>query len=151
MVRGCSYAGEMHLTPLHSVLQLRPSMQHVDLRAQAEENERRRERGVPVSDDEDAAPAAAARDARRAGVIPLNVSVRNDGAAHGGYGQAVPRLVQAGSHEVLSAQRDAEAERWVDLQWVDEHTPEHRAWAHDQLVAKARAPLYSTTSARDFL
>lgn len=127
--------GELHLTPLHAVLQMRPSMQHVDLLGQVEENERRRERGAPVSDDE--GEAREAREARKASsVIPLNVSVRTEGRAARG---------------TELTQRDAEAERWVDLRWMDADAPGAREIADDQLLARSRARLYCDASVADFL
>ncbi|WFD05714.1 hypothetical protein MVES1_001047 [Malassezia vespertilionis] len=79
--------GELHLTPLHAILQLRPSMRHVDLLHQAEDGERRRERGAHVSDEEEHNAAVPQRDARRSSVIPLNVSVRNESGSRANYGQ----------------------------------------------------------------
>lgn len=130
-----AYTGELHLTPLHAVLQLRPSMQHVDLQDQAEENERRRERGAPNSDEE----GESARE-KRPGVIPLSVSLRSDAQRSGVGGTRGP-------HDA----RDAEAERWVDLQWVNESAPGVRQAAEDLLLGPSRAPLYCNMRARDFL
>ncbi|PKI85122.1 hypothetical protein MVES_000987 [Malassezia vespertilionis] len=129
--------GELHLTPLHAILQLRPSMRHVDLLHQAEDGERRRERGAHVSDEEEHNAAVPQRDARRSSVIPLNVSVRNESGSRANYGQG--------------AFRDAEAERWVDLQWIEEKTPAVEQVANNELLATSRAPLYCATKPQDFL
>lgn len=82
--------GALHLAPLHSVLQLRPSMQHIDAMQEAADAERRRD-----GDD----------DERRGGVVALNVAVRADGAPDGA--------------DALAAERAAEAERWLDMHWTE--------------------------------
>lgn len=121
--------GELHLVPLDAVLQLRPSMQHVDLMSQAEDQNRR----MPTSDDE-----GDAQDARRAHVVPLNVSMRTEAQARTAL---TPRFgAQASSG--LATQRDAEAERWVDLRFSE-------AQGADQLLAQQREPLACTTHIRD--
>ncbi|WFD26759.1 hypothetical protein MNAN1_001746 [Malassezia nana] len=127
---GTMQNGELHLSPLHAVQQMRPSMQHVDCHAQANEQGRR----VTASDDE----SDAQRDGRRH-VVPLNVSLRPDaGGARAG------RAAAPGA----PTQRDAEAERWVDLRFADASRDEQ---AQASLQARQRDTLVCTTPARDFL
>lgn len=95
--------GALHLVPLHSVLQLRPSMQHIDAMHEVADADRRRDAsggggggsGGGADDDE-----------RRGGVVALNVAMRADGAP--------------GGADVLAAEREAEAERWLDMHWTDD-------------------------------
>ena len=122
--------GELHLVPLHAVQQMRPSMQHVDCHTQASEQSRR----APASDDE----SDAQRDGRRH-VVPLSVSLRTDGA---------PRAAGAGGAPGAATQRDADAERWVELRFADASRDEHALAA---LHARSREPLVCTTPAREFL
>lgn len=122
--------GELHLVPLDAILQLRPSMQHVDLMSQAGDRNRR----IPTSDDE-----GDAQDARRAHVVPLNVSMRTETQARA---TLTPRFGAPGSSG-LATQRDAEAERWVDLRFSE-------VQGADQLLAQRRDPLTCTTHVRDF-
>lgn len=132
--------GELHLTPLHAIQQLRPSMQHVDLLHQAEEHSRR----VPTSDDEG---PASETDTRR-GVVALNVSMRT--TEMGGRTSLAPRFSAQGAPSSASPnQRDADAERWVDLRFVDKSTmgPEE---ATEPLLARVREPLVCTSNVGDF-
>ena len=134
--RSLAHPGELHLTPLHAVLQMRPSMQHVDMLGQAESSERRGGRGAGSDDEGDANNAPD----KRPGVVSLNVSVRTDASRPGpGAGRA--------PHDA----RDADAERWVDLRWIDESDPRGRQLADEQLLTHTRAPLYCESRARDFL
>ncbi|WFD34391.1 hypothetical protein MCUN1_001230 [Malassezia cuniculi] len=113
--------GALHLSPLHSVLQLRPSMQHLDVMHELADAERRRD---------------AEEEERARGVVSLNVAVR---AESGGAGA-----------DVLAAQREAEAERWVDMRWTDDGSAEAQA-AHQHLLATSTAPLYSSSEAHGYL
>ena len=114
---GTVHNNEMHLTPLDAVLQLRPSMQHVDMLHQADEHERRRA-AAGGSDEEAEQPQEQQR------VVSLNVSLRSDA-----------RSARTGAH----SSRDAEAERWLDLQWCDSSA--------DALQAQSRAQPRCTTTA----
>lgn len=121
--------GELHLVPLHAVQQMRPSMQHIDCHAQASDQSRR----VSASDDD----SDAQRDGRRH-IVPLSVSLRTDANA--------PR--SAGAVPGAPTQRDADAERWVELRFADASHDEHALAA---LQARSREPLVCTTPAREFL
>lgn len=123
--------GELHLVPLHAVQQMRPSMQHIDCHAQANDQNRR----VSASDDES--------DAQREGrkhVVPLSVSLRTEANA--------PRPSTFSGTAPAPTQRDADAERWVDLRITDTSRDEH---ALEVLQARSREPLVCTTPAREFL
>ncbi|WFD30357.1 hypothetical protein MSPP1_001375 [Malassezia sp. CBS 17886] len=118
--------GELHLTPLHSTLQLRPSMQHLDF-AQADDGDREREHagGAGAASDGEHADAQQAKrmnDLKRSGVVSLNVSMRADsGASRTGGGTSAPHMGHPPAPlDVHLAQREADAERWVNLQWRDE-------------------------------
>lgn len=117
---GTVHNGALHLSPLHSVLQLRPSMQHVDAMHEAADAERRRD-----DDDE-----------RARGVVSLNVAVRTDGSS--------------GSADVLAAQREAEAERWINMAWADADSAEAQE-GRARLLASNTTPLYCASRAQDYL
>lgn len=125
---GLLHDGALHLVPLDAVLQMRPSMQHVDLLSQADERQRR-----PAGADEEEAP----RDTRRPGVVSLNVSMRSE---------SMQGAATAATRYGAAQQRDAEAERWVPLRY-EASTPE----AAHALLAQRREPLVSTTHPREYL
>ena len=146
---GTVHQGELHLAPLHSILQLRPSMRHVDAMSDAEDAEARRERGG-APDDEGAADSGSTGGRGGAGVIPLNVSLRNDpGMSRGSgaaYGGTPGRWSTSGTPiDMVAAQREADAERWVDLRWL---SAQDGAAA---LLAQSRAPLRGQAHAQDYL
>ena len=119
--------------PLHAILQMRPSMQHVDLMSQAEDAGRR----LPTSDDESDTQS----DARRAPVVSLNVSMRSSDAASNSV------TSRAGTQSAHMNQRDADAERWIDLRFQDVSiTPD----ATDRLLAQQREHLVCTTQVQEF-
>ena len=125
--------GELHLVPLHAILQMRPSMQHVDLMSQAEDAGRR----LPTSDDESDTQS----DARRAPVVSLNVSMRSSDATSNSL------TSRARTQSAHMNQRDADAERWIDLRFQDVSiTPD----ATDRLLAQQREHLVCTTQVQEF-
>ncbi|WFC97844.1 hypothetical protein MYAM1_000564 [Malassezia yamatoensis] len=126
--------GELHLTPLDAVLQLRPSMQHVDMLSQAEANERQGR--APVSDDEQETQSM---QDKRPGIVPLNVSLRTDAMRSG-----------ADSYRSSRDAQDSEAERWVNLRWVDEHASDMRKLTEQHLLAHSRAALHCDHRVKDF-
>lgn len=111
--------GALHLTPLHSILQLRPSMHYLDgLDDLADAEKRRVPSGGGGDGEEEEGGEAAAAAAPAKKVQNINVTIRGgpDGPG-GGRGGAGPM----DSRDLLmAAQREAEAEKWVNLDWRNE-------------------------------
>lgn len=135
---GLVHQGEVHLVPLDAIVQMRPSMQHVDLMSQADEQHHR-----TSGDDEDTAAATPSAPTQKgASVVSLNVSMRTEPTKASGATSRYGGMAGAAVN-----QRDAEAERWVPLQFShDAHTEATHA-----LLAQHRDPLVCSTAPRDFL
>jgi DNA-directed RNA polymerase III subunit RPC5 len=155
----------VHLTPVDSVHQLRPSMHYIDaleaLKRQqdkaAEEQNRAEE-----DDEEEARPnGASAQKARK--TQSLNVSIRNDGSsssgtrqgANGGPGGGGSGGGAGGDSRdyLMQAEREAESERWIPLDWkMDERSDEARKTFDSHLFAVDKTTrLQCKTKPREYL
>lgn len=95
---------ELHLTPLHSTLQLRPQFHHIDTATSLEKDLQRQLRIDPSAPT--APPVARA----------VQATVKNTGEDGGG----------GGGDGALKALRREEGEEWVNMGWVDQD--EEGAW-----------------------
>lgn len=159
----------LHLTRLESIVQLRPSMNYLDAIDEAREADKRRERaalaGELGSDEEDEddliemeAPGEGSsrskpkKDAKKPTATAINVTLRTDVNMKKGGGMM---MGSSGSSEardqLMAAQREADAERWIDLDWRDENTPEAQQIFDAQLFAGSKTPLTCKTKPRDYL
>lgn len=92
----------------------------------------------------------AAKETKRK-VQNLNVSIRGDtvGAGMG------PRPGKPGGLDsrdlLMQAEREAESEAWVELEWKNEETDEARKTFDSQLFAASKTPLECKTRPREFL
>ena len=107
--------GAMHLTRLDGVLQLRPSLHHLDAMDAAENEQKRRMKDGADSGGEEAGPpgSKAASKARA-----LNVSIKEDPNQGGARAKGNPFVDHR--EKIMASQRDAENEPWVELDWQDE-------------------------------
>ena len=165
----------LHLTRLESIVQLRPSMNYLDAMDEAREAEKRRDRAAAAGelgsdeDDEDEliemeAPGAgpsrskAKKDVKKPTAQTLSVALRTDPNAKKGGGMGMGMgmgMGGGGSSEardlLMAAQREADAERWVDLEWRDEGSLEAQQIFDAQLFAASKTPLTCKTKPRDYL
>ncbi|PWN28824.1 hypothetical protein BDZ90DRAFT_217884 [Jaminaea rosea] len=149
----------LHLTHLDRVVQLRPSMHHLDgldtMEAQAKRMEAKANADEEGSDNDEAAAAAAAKKKKPTSV---NVTVKGEAGQSGGQpgrggpgGGAGPMDAK---DTLMAAKRLAEAENWVDLEWRDaqgRHAGEVKNIMAAQLFAGSKRELKCTTKARDYL
>lgn len=119
-------------------------MRHVDALHEAEELEQRRDRGAASEDEADASAASQARSGGTNGVVPLNVSLRSDGSARQSAASQQRYNAPGAPYDTVVSQRDAEAERWVNLRWED-------AADRSALLARSHEPLPNATCATDYL
>ncbi|KAN0065596.1 hypothetical protein ACQY0O_000719 [Thecaphora frezii] len=150
----------LHLTPLSSVVQLRPSMHYLDALDEAREAEKRRDRaaaaGEAASDDEDEdeliemeagarRKSAGKKEDKKPAAQTLSVAMRGDPNAMKGGGTG-----SESRDNLMAAQREADAERWIDLKWRDEHEEEAKE-AKSRLFAGSKKRLTCTTKPREYL
>ncbi|SPO23710.1 related to RPC37 - RNA polymerase III subunit C37 [Ustilago trichophora] len=160
----------LHLTRLESIVQLRPSMNYLDAIDEAREAEKRRDRaalaGEIGSDEEDEeeliemeAPGEGSsrsktkKDVKKPAAQTLSVALRTDPNAvqkGGGMGMGGGSGSEA-RDQLMAAQREADAERWVDLEWRDERSLEAQQIFDAQLFAGSKAPLTCKTKPREYL
>ena len=160
----------LHLTRLESIVQLRPSMNYLDAIDEAREAEKRRDRaalaGELDSDEEDEdeliemeAPGAGSsrskskKDVKKPAAQTLSVALRTDPNAAkkgGGMGMGGGSGSEARDH-LMAAQREADAERWLDLEWRDERSLEAQQIFDAQLFAGSKTPLTCKTKPREYL
>lgn len=160
----------LHLTRLESIVQLRPSMNYLDAIDEAREAEKRRDRaalaGEIDSDEEDedeliemeapgegSSRSKAKKEAKKPTAQNLNVALRTDPNAFkkgGGVGMGGGSGSEA-RDQLMAAQREADAERWLDLEWRDEHSHEAQQVFDAQLFAGSKTPLTCKTKPRDYL
>ncbi|KAJ9479446.1 hypothetical protein PHBOTO_002923 [Pseudozyma hubeiensis] len=159
----------LHLTRLESIVQLRPSMNYLDALDEAREAEKRRERaalaGELGSDEEDedeliemeapgegSSRSKAKKDVKKPTAQTLSVALRADpnakkpgGMMMGGGGTSETRDL------LMAAQREADAERWIDLDWREQGSHEAQQIFDAQLFAGAKTALTCKTRPRDYL
>lgn len=159
----------LHLTRLESIVQLRPSMNYLDAIDEAREAEKRRDRaalaGELGSDEEDdeeliemeapgegSSRSKAKKDVKKPTAQTLSVALRTDPNAKkgGGMGMGGGSGSEARDH-LMAAQREADAERWIDLEWRDERSHEAQQIFDAQLFAGSKDPLACKTKPRDYL
>lgn len=128
-LRSCTDA--LHLTHLDRIVQLRPSMHHLDgmdaIDAEEKRNSARRGAGgfttgdeEEAGGDEEGASAAAAAAAKKKKAQSVNVSIKDGGAAGGGRGgQGGQGTTQDSKDQLMQSKRAAEGEDWIDLEWRD--------------------------------
>ncbi len=161
----------LHLSRLESIVQLRPSMDYLDALDEAREAERRRDRaalaGELDSDEEDeeeliemeapgegSSRSKAKKDAKKPAAQTLSVALRTDPNAKKGGGIGMGSGSGTGSEArdlLMAAQREAEAERWLDLEWRDERSHEAQQIFRAQLFAGSQTPLTCKTKPREYL
>lgn len=161
----------LHLTRLESIVQLRPSMNYLDALDEAREAEKRRDRAAMAgelgSDEEDEeeliemeAPGegssrsskAARKDVKKPTAQTLSVALRTDpNAKKGGGGMSMGGGSSEARDLLMAAQREADAERWIDLEWRDENSHEVQQIFDAQLFAGSKTPLTCKTKPRDYL
>ncbi|PWY99609.1 hypothetical protein BCV70DRAFT_200542 [Testicularia cyperi] len=162
----------LHLTELSSVVQLRPSMNYLDAIDEARETERRRDRAAQAGEldsdeDDDAddliemeAPAAGAdgrskskKDVKKPVAQTLNVALRGDPNAKkpGGAGPIGPMTGSEARDNLMAAQREAEAEKWIDMEWRDEFSQARNDVYYAQMFAATKVPLDCKTKPREYL
>lgn len=162
----------LHLTRLRSIVQLRPSMNYLDAIDEAREAEKRRDRaalaGEAESDQEDeeeliemeasssrsrAAAAAAKKDVKKPIAQTLSVALRGDPNAKktgSGMGPSSGSGSEARDH-LMAAQREADAERWLQLDWQHDNTPQSDQVFESKLFATTHTLLECKTRPRDYL
>ncbi|CAO1632379.1 unnamed protein product [Parajaminaea phylloscopi] len=150
----------LHLTHLDRVVQLRPSMHHLDGLDILEAQEKRstaRLHGAGEDSDAEGAEAEQAKEqaAKKKKAMSYNVSFQGDG----GRGPGGPGGGGANTSEkdqLMASKRRAEAEEWVDLEWRDLHgRAQHRSEVlnlfSSQLFAGSKTKLKCKTKPRDYL
>ncbi|EST05253.1 DNA-directed RNA polymerase III subunit Rpc5 [Kalmanozyma brasiliensis GHG001] len=160
----------LHLTRLESIVQLRPSMNYLDALDEAREAEKRRDRaalagelGSDESDEDELiemeAPgegstrSKAKKDVKKPTAQTLSVALRADPNAKkpGSLGGMGGGSSSEARDLLMAAQREADAERWVDLDWRDEGSQEAQQIFDAQLFAGSKTPLNCKTKPRDYL
>lgn len=158
----------LHLTKLKSIVQLRPSMNYLDAIDEAREAEKRRDRaalaGEAESEEDEEeliemeAPGPGSsrsrtkKDTKKPVAQTLSVALRGDPNAKktGSMGPSSGTGSEARDH-LMAAQREADAERWIDLEWKHDNTHESTQVFNNQLFAHSQAPLDCKTRPRDYL
>lgn len=148
------HTGALHLTPLNSVLQLRPSLHYLDANDQAEAESKRRAREADagsMSDD-----GGAASKAKQAKARSVTVTVREDPNSTRGRsgtqgGGSVAGQTSDAREKMMAVQREAEAEPWKDLSWLREETEEARRTFSAQLFAGSKKQLACSSKPSDYL
>ncbi|KAJ1018340.1 hypothetical protein NDA18_006495 [Ustilago nuda] len=157
----------LHLTRLESIVQLRPSMNYLDAIDEAREAEKRRDRATAAgeigSDEEDEdeliemeAPGEGStrskkKEVKKPAVQTLSVALRTDPNAKKGGGMSMGGGISEARDQLMAAQREADAERWVDLEWRDERSQEAQQIFDAQLFAENKTPLVCKTKPREYL
>lgn len=157
----------LHLTRLESIVQLRPSMNYLDAIDEAREAEKRRDRAAAAgeigSDEEDEdeliemeAPREGStrskkKEVKKPTAQTLSVALRTDPNAKKGGGMGMGGGISEARDQLMAAQREADAERWVDLEWRDERSQEAQQIFDTQLFAESKTPLVCKTKPREYL
>ncbi|CEH14055.1 RNA Polymerase C (III) 37 kDa subunit [Ceraceosorus bombacis] len=135
--------GALHLTPLDSVLQLRPSMHYLDgLDVQARK-EAKADRG-----EEDDSGAEGGGGGGASGKVNGSASAA---AAKRSIVNVTNRSGEDTKQNIMRTQHEAEAESWIELAWKTEETSEAQKVFESQLFASTKTPLQCTTKMREFL
>ncbi|CAO1617985.1 unnamed protein product [Sympodiomycopsis kandeliae] len=103
----------LHLTPLDRIVQLRPSMHHLDGLDSIEKEEKRNAARMNAQTDDEESEAESKPPAAQQQSAGYNISVRV--ASGGRDGGAIEKDV------LMSAKHKAEAEDWIQLSWKDLH------------------------------
>lgn len=149
----------VHLTPVDSVHQLRPSMHYIDaleaLKRQQDKALEEQNRAED-EDDEDARPNGAGSNAQKARKAQsLNVSFRNDGSSSSANRQGAGGGGAGGDSRdyLMQAEREAESEKWISLDWkMDEKSDEARKTFDSHLFAVDKTTrLQCKTKPREYL
>ncbi|UZJ55950.1 hypothetical protein CBS101457_005270 [Exobasidium rhododendri] len=144
----------LHLTPVDSILQLRPSMHYLDALDAIALQEKRRAQAEPGDETdegsmtEDGGKTSKIKEKKKA--QSLSVSVRGDQGG-GPLGARGKGGVTDSRDLLMLADREAEGERWIDLDWKDETTDESKKTFDAQLFASSKTPLDCKTRPREFL
>jgi DNA-directed RNA polymerase-3 subunit RPC5 len=116
----------LHLTPVDSILQLRPSMHYLDALDAIAQQEKRRAQAEPGEETDDGSTAedvgkgsAKAKEKEKKKAQSLSVSIRADSGG-GSLGARGKGGVTDSRDLLMLADREAESERWIDLDWIDE-------------------------------
>lgn len=155
----------VHLTPVDSVHQLRPSMHYIDaLEALKRQQDKAAEEKNRAEDDEEEERrqigTANSQKARKA--QNLNVSIRSDGNSSSSSAAAAAANRQGAGFgsgggdsrdHLMQAEREAESERWISLDWkMDERSDEARKTFDSHLFAIDRTTrLQCKTKPREYL
>ncbi|PWN20769.1 hypothetical protein BCV69DRAFT_287525 [Microstroma glucosiphilum] len=159
----------LHLTQLDRILQLRPSMHHLDgldaLEAEDKRNAAKAFAGEQTGNESEGGegaphPAAAAKKEKK---TAYNVGVKfngtpggpgaGGGGGFGGRGQGDGPGYDA-RDALMASRRRAEGENWVELEWRDlhgHHKEDVQATISSQLFAGSKAKLKCRTKPRDYL
>ncbi|PWN40362.1 hypothetical protein IE81DRAFT_331697 [Ceraceosorus guamensis] len=136
--------GALHLTPLDSVLQLRPSMHYLDgLDVQA-----RKEAKADRGEEDDSGGEGGGGAAGAAGKGNGSASAA---AAKRSIVNVTSRSGEDTKQNIMRTQHEAEAESWIELAWKTEETSEAQKVFESQLFASTKTPLQCTTKMREFL
>lgn len=148
----------VHLTPVDSVHQLRPSMHYIDaleaLKRQQDKAAEEQNRAED-EDDDDVRPNGASNAQKARKAQSLNVSIRNDGSSSSATRQGASGGNPGGDSRdyLMQAEREAESERWISLDWkMDEKSDEARKTFDSHLFAVDKTTrLQCKTKPREYL
>lgn len=111
----------LHLTPLDNIIQLRSSMHYLDALDAMAQQEKRRAQAEPGDDtDEGSMAEDGGKTKEKKKAQNLSVSVRGD-AGGGATGSRCKGAIMDPRDLLMLADREAESERWIDLDWKDEN------------------------------
>jgi DNA-directed RNA polymerase-3 subunit RPC5 len=101
---------------------MRPSMHYLDALDAMAQQEKRRAQAEPGDETDEGSiteDGGKAKEKKKAAAQNLSVSVR-DNQAVGPSGARGKGVVSDSRDALMQAERDAEGERWIDLDWKDE-------------------------------
>lgn len=142
----------LHLTQLDRIVQLRPSMHHLDGLDAIDKEEKRNAARLSAQTDDEESEAEKKPAGAKAPAQGFNVAVRVAGGRDGAGGGGMTDRGDA----LMAAQHRAEAESWLDLQWRDLHGGERdkqqvQEILSSQLFAGSKTRLTCATRAADYL
>ncbi|KAE8216552.1 hypothetical protein CF327_g242 [Tilletia walkeri] len=177
----------LHLSPIDSMSQLRPTLHYLDALDDIDKQEKKRARalvlaqaaaasasdmelsglssgdelasGAPGGKPPSSSSSAGGANAKKA--VNMTVSMRGEagdskrmGGPGGGGGARFGNSLGAGADArdaLMGAIWDAEAERWVDLDWHDEESAEAEAFFEEHFFAKNTRPLVCKTRQAEYV
>jgi DNA-directed RNA polymerase-3 subunit RPC5 len=152
----------LHLTAVDSMHQMRPSMHYLDAKDALKRQDERRKAGDDEDEDLDeegeqpAKKSESSNTKRKAQSI--NVTLRGESAGNRGGGSSTPvggirsgPAVGDSRDHLMRADREAESERWVNLNWKDETSAEAAKIRNSQMFASSKTLLKCKTRPKDFL